>query len=212
VFSTLIDALDQSATTSKGICFIKDLEQDEFVSYAQLKDSAIQILAGLQSRGIKPGDELVLQYVALKPMMQTFWACLLGGIIPIPLALADQGENARKVFTIWTLLKKPILAFDDENTLTKLQDYAENNGHTQEWQSIQQSLYDINGEQKEGSREAELANVKPEDIAFIQFSSGSTGTPKGVLLTHKNLLSNAFDIMASVDHKPDDNFLSWKPI
>ncbi|MBL4672807.1 MAG: AMP-binding protein, partial [Arenicella sp.] len=212
VFSTLIDALDQSATTNKGICFIRDLEQDEFVSYAQLKESAIQILAELQSQGIKSGDELVLQYVSLKPMMQTFWACLLGGIIPIPLALADQAENARKVFTIWALLKKPVLAFDDENTLHKLQDYAENHGYTQEWQLIQQSLYDVNGERKEGSRQAELVDVKSEDIAFIQFSSGSTGTPKGVLLTHKNLLSNAFDIMASVDHNPDDNFLSWKPI
>ena len=212
VFNTLIDALDKSATTDKGICFIKDLVQDEFVSYAQLKVSAIRILAGLQNQGIKPGDELVLQYVSLKPMMETFWACLLGGIIPIPLALADQGENARKVFTIWKLLKKPVLAFDDENTLHKLQDYAEKHGYTEEWQLIQQSLYDSNSEQEEGSLQAELADVKPENIAFIQFSSGSTGTPKGVLLTHKNLLSNAFDIMASVDHTADDSFLSWKPI
>jgi fatty-acyl-CoA synthase len=32
----------------------------------------------------------------------------------------------------------------------------------------------------------------PEDVVNIQYTSGTTGSPKGVLLTHRNLVNNAY--------------------
>ncbi|MCC6363525.1 MAG: AMP-binding protein [Bryobacterales bacterium] len=34
--------------------------------------------------------------------------------------------------------------------------------------------------------------LEPEDVANIQYTSGTTGSPKGVLLTHRNLVNNAW--------------------
>jgi fatty-acyl-CoA synthase len=36
------------------------------------------------------------------------------------------------------------------------------------------------------------AEVRPEDVVNIQYTSGTTGFPKGAMLTHRNLLLNAF--------------------
>lgn len=39
-------------------------------------------------------------------------------------------------------------------------------------------------------------DVRPEDIALIQFTSGTTAAPKGVTLTHRNLVANTIQIRA----------------
>ena len=36
------------------------------------------------------------------------------------------------------------------------------------------------------------AGVQPDDLLLIQFTSGTTAYPKGVMLTHQNMLRNAW--------------------
>jgi long-chain acyl-CoA synthetase len=57
-------------------------------------------------------------------------------------------------------------------------------------------------------REAELG---PEDLATIMYTSGTTGDPKGVMLTHGNLLSNAWEAMHAAGQCSEGLILNWLP-
>jgi fatty-acyl-CoA synthase len=44
----------------------------------------------------------------------------------------------------------------------------------------------------EGALSQRQAEIRPEDVVNIQYTSGTTGFPKGAMLTHRNLLMNAY--------------------
>jgi fatty-acyl-CoA synthase len=47
---------------------------------------------------------------------------------------------------------------------------------------------------EEGALEARRTRVRPEEVVNVQYTSGTTGFPKGAMLTHRNLLMNAFHV------------------
>jgi len=61
--------------------------------------------------------------------------------------------------------------------------------------------------------EEEVERLKPEDLATIIYTSGTTGTPKGVMLSHYNLLLDAWLGIKRVGNVGmDGTFLSYLPL
>lgn len=54
--------------------------------------------------------------------------------------------------------------------------------------------------------------IEPTDPAEILFTSGSEGMPKAVFLTHKNILSNCYQIPSRLDFYPEDVILNCLPM
>lgn len=54
--------------------------------------------------------------------------------------------------------------------------------------------------------------IHPGDVANIQYTSGTTGSPKGVLLTHRNLVNNAWLIAQRLHIAEEDKLCSPVPL
>ncbi|MBZ3695895.1 AMP-binding protein [Phyllobacterium calauticae] len=57
----------------------------------------------------------------------------------------------------------------------------------------------------------ELPVAEPDDPLLIQYTSGTTSFPKGVLLTHRNMLANAYFSGLRMGLRPADRFHSARP-
>ena len=60
--------------------------------------------------------------------------------------------------------------------------------------------------------DAQVASVRPEDLATIIYTSGTTGEPKGVMLTQGNLGSNLNVSTGPLGLKKDDSCISFLPL
>ncbi len=59
---------------------------------------------------------------------------------------------------------------------------------------------------------AETVSIRSSELATIVYTSGTTGRPKGVMLSHKNILTNAYAALLCGEFYDDDVFLSFLPL
>jgi long-chain acyl-CoA synthetase len=57
-----------------------------------------------------------------------------------------------------------------------------------------------------------LPELDPDELATIVYTSGTTGHPKGVMLSHRNLLSNAYNSLQTLPLSTQDVMLSFLPL
>ncbi|MEZ2338354.1 amino acid adenylation domain-containing protein [Mucilaginibacter sp. RCC_168] len=201
--------LNNKDSDENGITFIDRAKDAEMLSYKSLYAKALLRLRGLQQAGIMKGSELVIQLDNNQEFVVNFWACLLGGIIAVPLTNAVREEYKAKFLSIWRTLKNPYLVIN-EYDLIRLITYCEEHNCHSEALEIQHRHIDtaINDTGLYGVKE----DILPDTIAYVQYSSGSTGEPKGVILTHENLVSNTCDIIERSAIDRTDRLLSWMPL
>jgi acyl carrier protein len=184
-----------------------DGDEPEAITYAALADGARALAAGLQARGLLPGQTVAIMLPTGRDYLFSFFGILLAGGIPVPIyppLRPSQVEdhlrrhagilaNARAVLLITVaearrvarLLKAQVEALRDVVAPDELAAPAE---------------------------AFKGCAVRGQDVAFLQYTSGSTGQPKGVILTHANLLANIRAMGEAVQADSTDVFVSWLPL
>ncbi|MCK4258244.1 MAG: non-ribosomal peptide synthetase [Halanaerobiales bacterium] len=213
MFNTLVQVLKekQNKVEEKGITFISGSDKEEFISYKNLYNQARYILYNLQSKGIKRKDSIILKIEDNKMFLKAFWACLLGGIIAVPISPGSTDENQKKALKILEITEYAYLLTDRKNS-QYLEEYMKKNNYTKEiLQEAEKNVIMIE-EIDFMSKLGDVYDAKPDDLAFIQFSSGSTGDPKGVILTHEQIMTNVYDLSFAGEFTEEDSGLTWLPL
>lgn len=207
---TLVEALLIAAERypTHGVYYVQPDSSAILQTYPELVEDAARILRGLRAAGVEPGNQLLFQFNHNEDFIPAFWACMLGGFVPVPLSIPPRYEPANavvaKLHNAWATLGHP--------TLLTCRELA---------QPIRAVFADL------GSEQAEILDIEalrdhpadrawhpasPGDTALLLLTSGSTGMPKGVVLAHCNIIARSKATIQHNGFSSDDISFNWMPL
>ena len=167
------------------------------IDYARLVDRCRRLGAGLVAIGLQPGDRVALLAANGHRCLEAFVGIPSHGMVVVPLntRLAEPELRAIVVDSGARVLvtdRDPgSLSACVERVVSMPDDY----------------------ERLLASSAGRLAPAIDESaLAALFYTGGTTGAPKGVMLTHRNLVSNAFHKIVACSLSGDDRFLAAAPM
>jgi long-chain acyl-CoA synthetase len=189
-------------------------------TYAQLARAAIYFARGLQRRGVRTGERVVLWGPNSAEWMAAFWGCLLHGAVGVPMDDSATPEFVARVAretSAKLIVAGRSKAFGTGHAAREaviprldLEDFPDD---------LAESLTDIDtlqrddmGRPTEAYRQTSYGSLADEPItrkhiAQILFTSGTTAEPRGVVLTHGNFLANLEPLERGID--PYRKYEKW---
>jgi acyl-CoA synthetase (AMP-forming)/AMP-acid ligase II/acyl carrier protein len=208
--STLSELLQTNAALPRSLVYLEGDSEQREVSYGELYERALGILYHLQRLGARRGDKLLLFLGNNEQFLDAFWAAILCGIVPVPVALGISDEHRHKLLRIARRLGEPYI-YSERRPLERIGAFAAQVGETQLYEKLRARAFLVD-DLDDISRPGSVQQVSATDTAFIQFSSGSTSEPKGVVLSHGNVLANSYGVIEACALSPQDISLSWMPL
>ncbi|MBV6417083.1 MAG: Polyketide synthase PksJ [Steroidobacteraceae bacterium] len=207
---TLTELIESNRKVDRALVYLEGEKEERRVAYGELHERALGILFHLQKLGARPGDKLILFLNNNEQFLDAYWAGILGGIAPVPVAIGISDEHRHKLLRIARKLGRPFL-YTDRKTLDRIGQFAAGAGEAAAFEALRARTF-LADTLDDISRAGTVHRARPDDTAFIQFSSGSTNEPKGVVLTHANILANGRGAGESCGFNTDDVPLSWMPL
>jgi acyl-CoA synthetase (AMP-forming)/AMP-acid ligase II/acyl carrier protein len=208
--TTLTEVIENNRNVARTLTYLEGENDAREVSFAELYERALGILYHLQRIGARRGDKLILFLGNNEQFIDVFWAAILGGIVPVPVALGISDEHRHKLLRIARRLGAPFL-YTERRSLERIGAFAAQAGEHELFDGLRRRTFLVD-DLDDISRAGSMQRVGADDIAFIQFSSGSTSEPKGVVLTHGNILANTYGATEAAGFTADDVSLSWMPL
>jgi long-chain acyl-CoA synthetase len=196
-------------------------------SWAHYLEQVKDLAFGLAALGLQRGDKLAL-VGDNRPAL--YWALLaaesLGGI-PVPLY---QDAIDREIQYVLDHSEAKIVIAEDQEQVDKLLHvkealprleriiYVDPKGMRHYRQPFLLPLSRVHelsqafAQEHGGHFEAEVNKGTAEDLAIIAYTSGTTGVPKGVMLSHRNLLSNAQNLLQVEEIRASDEVMAYLPM
>lgn len=196
-------------TEEIGITFVKAGCSDFRISYAAIYKKALAALSFLTKHGVKPGMQVVFQIREGEDFVIFLWACILGGMIPVPLKQASNHQSRLQLSKIWKKLRKPCL-LADKAYMNERPDQCE----AREFAGLCSSLMILTDHWENcGWEEPEIPVREEDDTILLLFTSGSLSDPKAVIITNDKLMEDLFSVESRWKLAGGrDRVMTWMPL
>ncbi len=124
LYESMTHILQDARDKQREIRFIDGEKDESVMTFGELWNAATGILGSLQARGVESGDELVIFTRSNKSFIVAFWAAILGGIVPVPVAVGISDEHRFKLFRILRQLERGTL-FTEFELFERVSQFAE---------------------------------------------------------------------------------------
>jgi acyl-CoA synthetase (AMP-forming)/AMP-acid ligase II len=161
-------------------------------SYAELADRGTGLADGLSAIGVRRGDRVALLSANGHRYLEAFFGLPAAGIVLVP--LNTRLAPAELAHIVQHSGARVLLTDRDPGSLAAIVERVVM--IPDEYESLLAS----------GSTDR-LTRPSPDDVAAVFYTGGTTGAPKGVMLTHANLVANAFNKILACSLTEDDVFL-----
>jgi fatty-acyl-CoA synthase len=226
----LREVLDATANVRGGSdAIITDRKR---FNYAQVRDAAWARARALHALGIRKGDHIGILMGNNAAWVSLFWGAAIIGAVTVPvntrfksaeLAFCLKQADVKALFLEDKFLNIDFVAFLREaepavdgvlpGANLPLLRYVAVMGENVPKAALRwkQDFKALEHKVDEAQFQKDVAAVASSDLLLIQFTSGTTAYPKGVMLTHQNMLRNAWAAGQRLGVVAEDRYFNCRP-
>lgn len=174
------------------------IDGTESLDYEQLHRRCRLLAGSLKALGLNKGDRIAILASNGQRYIETYIGVPAAGFVVVP--LNTRHAIAELKYALQDSQTKVLLVDREPGELADCVEHV----------ITIPEAYDV---MLEEASEAELGeDITESDLAGLFYTGGTTGKSKGVMLSHRNLISNAFHYIASVPQCEDDVMLVMAPL
>ena len=201
---TVADPIRHAARTAAARTAV--VCRDQVVDYRTLHDRCRRLAGGLASLGLRRGDRVAVLGLNCHRYLEAYLAVPAAGLVVVPLNTRLAQPELRAIL-------------GDADARVLITDRPAGDLAQEVEQVVE--LPDAYDDLVDGSPPAELGAgsgrgvgvaVGENDLAALFYTGGTTGRSKGVMLTHRNLVANAFHKTLACRFTRDDVLLAVAPL